>query len=117
MVYMSDEQHVLCSQKVWCQKCIFQGSRYPNLLTLPVKKLSLLEKTAVDKSAWIKACHPSNAANHIYLFFDPVHLLKNFCNDLFNSQRFIFPSFKFEQFLDPTDVPGGEIYWKLLHEV
>ena len=21
--------------------------------------------------------HPSNAANHIYLFFDPVHLLKN----------------------------------------
>ena len=40
-----------------------------------------------------------------------------FCNNLFNSQRFIFPSFKFEQFLDPTDMPGGEIYWKLLHEV
>ena len=37
-------------------------------------------------------------------------------NNVFNSQRFIFPSFKFDQFLDPIDVPGGEISWKLLHE-
>ena len=49
------EQRVLWSQKVWCQKCIFQGSGDPHLLTLPVKKLNLLEKTAVDKKAWIKA--------------------------------------------------------------
>ena len=61
--------------------------------------------------------HPSNTANHIYLFFDPVHLLKNIHNNLFNSQRFIFRSFKFDQFFDPIDVPGGAISWKSLHEV
>ena len=62
--------------------------------------------------------HPSNTANHIYLvFFDPVHLLKNIRNNLFNSQRFIFPSFKFDQFFAPIDVSGGEGSWKLLHEV
>ena len=61
--------------------------------------------------------HPSNTANHIYLFFDPVHLLKNVRNNLFKSQRFIFPSFKFDQYFDPIDVPRGEISWKLLHEV
>ena len=54
--------------------------------------------------------HPSNTANHIYLFFDPVHLLKNIRNNLLNSKRFnfYFLSFKFDQFFDPTDVPGGE---------
>ena len=61
--------------------------------------------------------HPSNPANRIYLFFDPVHLLKNIRNNLFNSQRFIFPSFKFDEFFDPIDVPSGEISWKLLHEI
>ena len=61
--------------------------------------------------------HPSNIAHHIYLFLDPVHLLKNIRNNLFNSQRFIFPSFKFDQLFDPIDGPGGEISWKLLHEV
>ena len=61
--------------------------------------------------------HTSNTANHIYLFFDPVHLLKNIRNNLFNSQRFIFPFFKFDQFFDPINVPEGEISWKLLHEV
>ena len=60
--------------------------------------------------------HPSNTANHIYLLLDPVHLLKNIRNNLFNSERFIFPSFKFDNFFDPSDVPGGEISWKLLHE-
>ena len=40
--------------------------------------------------------HPCNTTNHIYLYFDPVHLLKNIRNNLFNSQRFIFPSFKFD---------------------
>ena len=34
--------------------------------------------------------HPSNTANHIYLFFDPVHLLKNIRNNLLNSKRFNF---------------------------
>ena len=59
----------------------------------------------------------SNTANHIYLFFDPVDLLKNISNNLFNSQRFNFPSFKFAPFFDPIDVPEGEKSWKLLREV
>ena len=58
---------------------------------------------------------PFNTANQIYLFFDPVHLLKNIRNNLFNLQIFIFASFEFDQFFDPIDVSGGEISWKLLH--
>ena len=46
-----------------------------------------------------------------------MHLLKNIRNNLFKSQRFIFPSFKFDQFFDPIDASGGEISWKLLYEV
>ena len=46
-----------------------------------------------------------------------MHLLKNIRNDLFNSQRFIFPYFKFYQFFNPIDVPGGEINLKLLYGV
>ena len=61
--------------------------------------------------------HPSNRTNQIYLFFDPVHLLKNIRNNIFNSQRFIFASFKFDQFFDLIDEPGRELSWKLLHEV
>ena len=61
--------------------------------------------------------HLSNTANHIYLFFDSVHLLKNIRKNLFNSQRFSFPSFKFDPFFDPIYVPWGEISWKLLHKV
>ena len=30
--------------------------------------------------------HPSSTVNHIYLFFDPVHLLKNIRSNVFNSQ-------------------------------
>ena len=63
MVFISDEQCVLCSQEV-CWKCIFQRSGDPNfknfllsaLLTQQtVKKLNFWKKTAVEKSAWIKA--------------------------------------------------------------
>ena len=61
--------------------------------------------------------HTPNTANHINLFFDPVHLLKNICDNVFNSQKFILPSFKFNQFFDLIDLPGLEISWKLLHEV
>ena len=50
-------------------------------------------------------------------FFDPVYLLKNIRSNLFNSQRFIFSSFKFDPIFDPINVTGGEISWKLLHEV
>ena len=52
-----------------------------------------------------------------FLFYDPARLLKNVHNNLFNSQRFIFPLFKFDQFFDPIDVTGVEISWILLHEV
>ena len=34
-----------------------------------------------------------------------------------NYKRFIFPSFKFDGFKDPIDVPGGEIKWKFSHDV
>ena len=61
--------------------------------------------------------HPSNTVSHICLILDPVHLLKNIRNNLFNSQRFIFSSFKFDQFFDPTGVTGGVISWKLFHDV
>jgi len=53
----------------------------------------------------------------IYLFYDSVHLLKNIRNNLLNSKRFIFPPFAFDQFYDEINVPGGEISWRLLHEV
>ena len=33
-----------------------------------------------------------------FFFFDPVHLLKNIRNNLFNSRRFIFPSFNLISF-------------------
>ena len=60
--------------------------------------------------------HPSQSSR-IYLFYDSVHLLKNIRNNLLNARRFIFPPFKFEEFFDPINVPGGEITWKLFHDV
>ena len=60
--------------------------------------------------------HPSNNSN-IYLFYDSVHLLKNIRNNLLNVRRFFFPPFQFDQFFDDIDVPGGEISWKLFHDV
>ena len=33
--------------------------KYRNRTTQVVKKLNLCKKTAVDKSAWVKACHRS----------------------------------------------------------
>lgn len=55
--------------------------------------------------------------NKIYLFFDSVHLLKNIRNNLLNNKRFLFPAFNFDGFLDPIRCEGGEISWKLLHDV
>ena len=43
--------------------------------------------------------------------------MKNIRNNLVNSGRFIFPPFSFDGFYDNIDVPGGEISWKLLHDV
>ena len=61
--------------------------------------------------------HPSLKTAIIYLFYDAVHLVKNIRNNLLNARRFIFPPFKFDQFNDDINVPGGEIRWKLLHDV
>ena len=52
-----------------------------------------------------------------YLFHDAVHLMKNIRNNLINNKRFLFPSFNFDGFFDEINVTGGEISWKLLHEV
>ena len=60
--------------------------------------------------------HPSGNSK-IYLFYDAVHLMKNIRNNLLNARRFIFPPFQFDGFYDDIDVPGGEISWKLLHDV
>ena len=60
--------------------------------------------------------HPSQSSR-IYLFYDSVHLLKNIRNNLLNARRFIFPPFQFEGFFDSINVPGGEITWKLFHDV
>ena len=43
--------------------------------------------------------------------------MKNIRNNLLNYKRFIFPSFKFDSFRDPINVPGGEIKWKFFHDV
>lgn len=61
--------------------------------------------------------HPTQPSRRIYLFYDSVHLLKNIRNNLLNARRFIFPPFQFEGFSDPINVPGGEITWKLFHDV
>ena len=61
--------------------------------------------------------HPSNINNGIYIFFDSAHLLKTIQNNLFNSRRFIFPQFNFDEFYDRTNLDAGELTWKLLHDV
>lgn len=57
--------------------------------------------------------HPTNKELKIYLFYDAVHLMKNIRNNLLNTKRFIFPSFK-SSFIN---IPSGEITWKLIHDV
>ena len=53
----------------------------------------------------------------VYLFFDAVHLIKNVRNNLLAKKILIFPPFSFNGFQEKLDVPGGEISWKLLHDV
>ena len=53
----------------------------------------------------------------MYLFYGAVHFVKNIWNNLSNHKRFIFPSFKFDDFKDPTNVSGGEIKRKFFHDV
>ena len=48
--------------------------------------------------------HSSNINNEICLFFDSALLLKNIRNNLFNSRRFIFPQFNFDEFYDSINL-------------
>ena len=50
-------------------------------------------------------------------FFDSVHLMKNIRNNLLNNKRFLFPAFSFSGFYDQINCDGGEISWKLFHDV
>ena len=51
-----------------------------------------------------------------YLFFESVHLMKNIQNNLLNNKRFLFPAFS-SGFYDQINCDGGEISWKLFHDV
>ena len=53
----------------------------------------------------------------VYLSFDTVHLIKNVRDNLLNHKRFLFLSFTFNGFKDSIKVTGGELKWKMLHEV
>ena len=58
-----------------------------------------------------------NDGSKVYLFYDSVHLMKNIRNNLLNNKRFIFPAFKFSEFVDDISCEAGEISWKLFHDV
>ena len=53
----------------------------------------------------------------IYLCYDTAHLTKNVHNNLLKCKRFIFPQFEFSGFIDPINVPVGEIAWKTFYDV
>ena len=53
----------------------------------------------------------------IYLFSDPVHLIKNVRNNLLQRKRFLFPPFVCTDLFDEVRVAGGEISWSLLHNL
>ena len=44
-------------------------------------------------------------------------MLKNVRNNLLNRKRFLFPSFRSTGFYDDITVQGGDISWRLLHQV
>ena len=58
-----------------------------------------------------------NDGSKVYLFYDSVHLMKNIRNNLLNNKRFIFPAFKFSEFVDDISCDAGKITWKLFHDV
>ena len=53
----------------------------------------------------------------IYLLHDAVHLIKKVRNNLLNYKRFIFPAFEYDGFEDPISFKGGQISWKIFHNV
>ena len=53
----------------------------------------------------------------VYIFYDTVHLVKNIRNNLLGNKRFLFPGFEFFGFEQDVIMPGGELSWRLLHDV
>ena len=53
----------------------------------------------------------------IFFLHDAVHLIKNVRNNLLNYKRFIFRAFGYDGFGDPISFKGGQISWKLFHDV
>ena len=53
----------------------------------------------------------------IYLFYDPVHLIKNIRNNLFARKQFLFPPYICKELHYDVMVAGGQISWNLLHSV
>ena len=54
----------------------------------------------------------------VYLFHDTVHLVKNIRNNLLGNKRVLFPEFDFFfGFEQDVIMPGGELSWRLLHDV
>ena len=51
------------------------------------------------------------------MLHDAVHLIKNVKNNLLNYKHFIFPNFEYDGFEDPVSFKGGQISWKLFHNV
>ena len=51
----------------------------------------------------------------LYFFHDTVHLVKNIRNNLLGNKRFLFLGFEFLGFEQDVIMPGGELFWRLLH--
>ena len=43
--------------------------------------------------------------------------IKNVRNNLLNYKRFIFPAFEYDSFEDPLSFKGGQVSWKLVHDI
>ena len=77
-----------------------------------VYKLLLKEPGHLDDDLFV-----DHNYSKIYLLHDAVNLIKNVRNKLLNYKRFIFSTSKYNGFEDPISFKGGEISWKLFHNV
>ena len=74
----------------------------------------LLHENNGDKCNYF--IHP-NVDSKTYVWYDPVHLLKNIRNNLLNRKKFVFPAFDFE--LNDVNIAceAGYISWGDLHKI
>ena len=75
-------------------------------------KLLLKESGHLDDHLFIQHNYQK-----IYWLHDAVHLIKNVRNNLLNYKRFIFPAFEYNGFQGPISFKGGQVSWKLFHNV